>query len=82
LGPREVSKVHVHEEQFDGHQHPWCGRGDKAVSSDKFEGTAPSLRCRFCDREWFRLGQPDWHYRAALKRLHQHGTSAVATARR
>lgn len=61
-------KVHLHEEQFDGVMHPWCGRGKSAVGSDAFEATAPALRCRYCDREWFPHGQPDWHYRQAVAR--------------
>ena len=62
-------KIHLHDEQFDGHPHPWCGRGSKDVTSDTFEATAPSLRCHYCAREWFPRGQPEWHYRAAVARL-------------
>lgn len=68
LGEDQV-KVHLHEEQFDGHPHPWCGRGDAAVTSEAFEATAPELRCQICDREWFPRGQPDWHYQHAARKL-------------
>ena len=61
-------KVHIHEDQFDGLPHPWCGRGDTAATSDEFEAAAPELRCQRCDNEWFPRGQPDWHYRQAVAR--------------
>lgn len=61
-------KQHLHEDQFDGHPHPWCGRGEQAVGSDEFEATPPAERCRLCDREWFPNGQPDWHLKAAQQR--------------
>ena len=64
-------KVHVHDEQFDGVPHPWCGRGATAVTSLDFEATSPALRCRACAREWFPHGQPDWHHRGAVERLAQ-----------
>lgn len=63
-----MSKTHLHSEQFDGHPHPWCGRGTTAVDSDTFEATNPEDRCKFCDREWFPRGQPDWHLQAARSR--------------
>jgi hypothetical protein len=62
-------KVHLHEEQFDGALHPWCGRGETAVNSVAFEAALPNLRCRLCDHEWFPHGQPEWHYKAAKERL-------------
>lgn len=64
-----TSKVHIHDEQFDGHMHSWCGRGGNAVLPDVFEATAPDLRCSFCNREWFPGGQPDWHRKQAEERL-------------
>ncbi|MHB1125255.1 MAG: hypothetical protein ACYC0T_21405 [Ramlibacter sp.] len=63
-----MSKTHLHDEQFDGAPHPWCGRGNSAVSPEVFEATAPELRCKACDREWFPNGQPDWHLKAAQQR--------------
>ena len=66
-------KVHLHEDQFDGVPHPWCGRGDAAVCGDDFEATAPTLRCQRCDREWFPHGQPDWHYRQAVSKTESRG---------
>lgn len=62
-------KIHLHDEQFDGVYHPWCGRGDKAVSSDVFEATEPKNRCVYCDREWFPYGQPYEHLQYAQRRL-------------
>lgn len=62
-------KIHNHSEQFDGTMHSVCGRGLTAVSSDVFEATAPELRCKACDRDWFPNGQPDWHYWASVKAL-------------
>lgn len=62
-------RVHLHSEQFDGHPHPWCGRGSKAVTEKEFEATAPELRCALCDREWFPNGQPDWHLKQAQAAL-------------
>ena len=60
-------KVHLHEEQFDGHPHPWCGRGRSAVPIDVFEAADPKLRCALCNRNWFPNGQPDWHLKQAQK---------------
>lgn len=60
-----MSKVHLHDEQFDGAMHAWCGRGATAVHEHVFEATPPTERCAFCDREWFPHGQPDWHLKAA-----------------
>lgn len=62
-------KTHLHDEQFDGHIYPWCGRGNNAVIASEFEATPPDQRCALCDREWFPFGQPDWHYRSAVKNL-------------
>ena len=62
-------RVHLHDEQFDGHAHAWCGRGATAVPSDTFEATAPALRCRLCEREWFPNGQPAWHLEQAQRRV-------------
>lgn len=62
-------KVHLHDDQFDGHPHPWCGRGATAVSEAAFEATNPADRCAVCDREWFPRGQPDWHLKAAIEEL-------------
>lgn len=74
-------KVHLHDDQFDGHPHPWCGRGDAAVASDQFEATSPELRCSFCDREWFPNGQPDWHLLAARAAVNNNaGNASGATA--
>lgn len=64
-----MPRVHLHDDQFDGVMHPWCGRGKTAVLTDQFEATDPKLRCVFCDREWFPRGQPDWHRQAALARV-------------
>jgi hypothetical protein len=54
-------KVHLHVEQFDGHPHPWCGRGVNAVTQNRFEATPSENRCKLCEREWFPYGQPQWH---------------------
>lgn len=62
-------KVHLHDEQFDGHPHPWCGRGTVAVSSLWFEATEPAQRCKICEREWFPHGQPEWHQQQAARRI-------------
>lgn len=62
-------KIHNHSEQFDGHWHPVCGRGNRAVGSDEFEATDPQRRCQLCERDWFPNGQPDWHLKAAQERL-------------
>lgn len=64
-----LRKVHLHSEQFDGVAHAWCGRGTTAVPSDVFEATSPEKRCVYCDREWFPHGQPDWHFKYAMKTL-------------
>lgn len=67
---KSTAKVHLHDEQFDGHPHSWCGHGDAAaVGSDEFEATAENLRCKLCDKNWFPLGQPEWHYKAAVERM-------------
>lgn len=58
-------KTHIHSEQFDGTPHPWCGRGQTAVSERQFEATDPAERCALCDRDWFPHGQPDWHLQQA-----------------
>jgi|GEM_PF-4702235 len=62
-----MSRVHIHTEQFDGHPHPWCGRGTTAVTAPVFEATDPRLRCRLCEREWFPNGQPDWNLKQAQR---------------
>ena len=62
-------KTHLHSEQFDGHPHPWCGRGTVAVPALAFEATHHSLRCKICEREWFPRGQPGWHHKAAIVKL-------------
>ncbi len=62
-----MTKIHLHDEQFDGHPHAVCGRADEAVSEAEFEATPESKRCSFCDREHFPYGQPDWHFRFAVE---------------
>ena len=62
-------KVHIHEEQFDGHPHAWCGRGATAVPEAVFEATPRQDRCQLCDRDWFLNGQPDWHFNGAVANL-------------
>jgi hypothetical protein len=62
-------KIHLHDEQFDGVPHPWCGRGKAAVVSDVFEAADPSARCQRCAREWFPGGQPEWHLQGARHRV-------------
>lgn len=64
-----MAKIHLHDEQFDGHYHSYCGRSDNAVMEKLFEATNPKLRCRICDRAWFPNGQPQWHYEQALRIL-------------
>lgn len=64
-----MTKVHIHEDQFDGVAHAWCGRGNTAVTAEVFEATEPSARCQVCDREWFPRGQPEWHLIGARKLL-------------
>lgn len=64
-----MAKIHLHDEQFDGRPHAWCGRADTAVTEGEFEATDPALRCRVCDREWFPHGQPDWHLQASRAAL-------------
>lgn len=63
-----MAKIHNHSEQFDGAMHPVCGRGTTAVGSDEFEATPRAMRCTACDRDWFPSGQPDWHFRSAVRR--------------
>ena len=62
-------KIHVHDDQFDGALHPWCGYGNHAVTEPVFEATDPKLRCKICDREWFPGGQPNWHLEQAKEKL-------------
>jgi hypothetical protein len=62
-------KLHIHDEQFDGHPHAWCGRGSTAVGADQFEAAESALRCKVCERDWFPCGQPEWHRKAAQERL-------------
>jgi hypothetical protein len=62
-------KVHIHEEQFDGVMHAWCGRGGTAVGEEVFAATPAAERCAYCDREWFPHGQPDWDFRHAVQAL-------------
>jgi hypothetical protein len=61
-------KVHVHSEQFDGHPHPWCGRGETAVPEDVFARTPYKMRCKVCDRDQFPYGQPQWHFEFSVSR--------------
>lgn len=62
-------KTHLHNEQFDGHPHPYCGRGFLVVVEAVFEATDPVLRCKDCERYWFPNGQPEWHLMAAKNRV-------------
>lgn len=62
-----MTKVHFHSDQFDHGLHAWCGRGTNVVLEDAFEATPKEERCSLCDREWFPNGQPDWHYKSAVK---------------
>lgn len=64
-----IPKVHIHDEQFDGAPHPWCGRGTHAVTELEFEATPVKERCVICDREWFPSGQLEWHFQHAVKAL-------------
>lgn len=64
-----MQKIHLHDEQFDGAAHAWCGRGSSAVAPARFEATAPAIRCKVCEKEWFPRGQPDWHLRAAQTKV-------------
>lgn len=64
---RAASRVHLHDEQFDGMAHSRCGRGANAVPAREFEATDPKFRCRLCEREWFPNGQPTWHRDAVKK---------------
>lgn len=64
-----MPKIHLHDEQFDGHPHSWCGVGKVAVVEKEFEATPMAMRCSTCDREWFPNGQPAWHFEAAVKHL-------------
>jgi len=61
-------KIHLHDEQFDGHYHSWCGRGSTAVMPEVFEAVDPEKRCQLCDKEWFPHGQPDWHLKYAKEK--------------
>jgi hypothetical protein len=61
-------KVHIHDEQFDGVPHSWCGRGKTAVVSEQFEATPRKDRCSYCDREWFPRGQPIEHFDYAFQK--------------
>lgn len=62
-----MAKVHIHEEQFDGHWHARCGRADQAVSEDEFAATPRASRCRICERAEFPYGQPESHHRASAE---------------
>jgi hypothetical protein len=64
-----MAKIHLHDEQFDGHPHASCGRSDKAnaVPEKLFEATDPKLRCFYCSKQWFPYGQPQWHYEQAVR---------------
>jgi hypothetical protein len=64
-----MNRVHLHSEQFDGHAHPSCGRGSTAAPRLQFEAADPAQRCKYCEREWFPLGQPEWHHRQAQEEL-------------
>lgn len=77
-------KVHYADDQFDGALHAWCGRGTKAVTIEEFEATAPELRCKVCERDWFPSGQPDWHLRAAIEEFERckQQTAPTASAQR
>jgi hypothetical protein len=72
-----MPKIHLHDEQFDGVPHPWCGRGTAAVPSLVFEAADPDHRCTICSREWFPTGQPGWHREHAISRLAQEQRSGV-----
>jgi len=69
-----VKKIHVHSEQFDGHWHAWCGRGDLVVSEKVFAATEPTLRCRICEKDQFPNGQPEWHRTQAVQQLQRSNT--------
>jgi hypothetical protein len=62
-----MAKIHLHDEQFDGHMHAFCGSNGVAFVDKKFEATTPVMRCKKCECEWFPHGQPDWHFQQAVK---------------
>lgn len=64
-------KIHIHDEQFDGAMHAWCGRGQSAVQPAEFEATDSAKRCKVCEREWFPNGQPAWHFEQAKQKIAQ-----------
>jgi hypothetical protein len=59
-----MKKVHVHEEQWDGHLHAWCAAGSShdgtlVVTEDAFGSIPRQQRCRRCaDDQWPRGGEP------------------------
>lgn len=57
-------KVHIHEDQMDGHLHTACWRADdrKALIAfeDEFEKTPADKRCRYCERIQWPHGTPPW----------------------
>ena len=62
-------KVHIHDEQFDGHMHAWCGKEGKhpiVVTQRAFEATPPKHRCKICEHDWFPNDQPigNWEFKA------------------
>lgn len=67
-------KVHIHDDQLDGHRYARCGRvqaDDPSIKlENEFEAAEPRLRCTHCDRWWFPYGQPDWHLEQARKAFH------------
>jgi hypothetical protein len=73
-----VMKVHLHDEQFDGTMHSWCGRGSEVAGEDDFEAIDPDKRCKLCDREMFPRGQPDWHLKVAQERQRKLVTDRIA----
>lgn len=64
-------KIHLNDDQLDGHLYAWCGRGSTVVTEAVFEATPTSERCQICERNWFPNGQPDWHFAAAVKAFSQ-----------
>lgn len=71
-------KIHIHDEQFDGQPHAWCGRGSTAAMPLVFEATDPALRCKVCEREWFPRGQPAEYLEHAKQRLKESAAEPAA----
>lgn len=78
-----MAKYHIHEEQFDNALHARCGRADDQaaiVSEELFAALDPATRCKWCERDQYPNGQPDWDQRFSILKLAEGSDSKIDAA--